>query len=43
MGEDEYQYMAVYEFESEATYQRFLESGHLEELKRDYDAHFGGA
>ena len=41
MGEDEYQYMAVYEFESEATFQRFLESGHLEELKRDYDAHFG--
>ena len=25
MGEDEYQYMAVYEFESEATFQRFLE------------------
>ena len=41
MGETEYQYMAVYEFESEATYQRFLESEHLEELKRDYDAHFG--
>jgi hypothetical protein len=41
MGEDEYQYMAMYEFESEATYQRFLESGHLEQLKRDYDAHFG--
>jgi heme-degrading monooxygenase HmoA len=40
-GEDEYQYMALYEFESEATFQRFLESGHLEELKRDYDAHFG--
>ena len=32
--------MAVYEFESEATFQRFLESGHLEELKREYDAHF---
>ena len=25
MGEDRYQYMAVYEFESEATFQRFLE------------------
>ena len=41
MGEDRYQYMAVYELESEATFQRFLESGHLEELKREYDAHFG--
>ena len=42
MGEDKYQYMALYEFASEATFQRFLESGHLDELKRDYDAHFGG-
>jgi hypothetical protein len=42
MGEDAYQYMAVYEFESEATFQRFLDSGHLEQLKREYDAHFGG-
>jgi hypothetical protein len=41
MGEDKYQYMAMYEFESEATFQQFLESGHLEELKREYDAHFG--
>ena len=42
MGEDEYQYIAVYEFESEATFQRFLKSEHLEELKREYDAHFAG-
>ena len=41
MGEDHYQYMAVYEFESEARFQRFLDSGHLEQLKQDYDAHFG--
>ena len=27
MGEDEYQYMAMYEFESEATYQRFSSPG----------------
>jgi heme-degrading monooxygenase HmoA len=33
LGEDEHQYMAVYEFESEATFQRFLKSGHLEELR----------
>jgi antibiotic biosynthesis monooxygenase (ABM) superfamily enzyme len=42
LPEDKFQYMAVYEFESEATLQRFLQSGHLDELKRDYDAHFEG-
>jgi Domain of unknown function (DUF4286) len=42
LGEDDYQYMALYEFESEVAFRRFLESGHLEQLKRDYDAHFGG-
>jgi hypothetical protein len=32
--------MAVYEFDSEATFQRFLDSGYLDELKREYDANF---
>ena len=32
--------MAVYEFESEETYQRFRESDDLKELVRQYDAHF---
>ncbi len=41
MGEDRYQYMAVYEFESEETFQQFLESDHLVELKAEYDADFG--
>jgi Domain of unknown function (DUF4286) len=41
MGEDEYRYMAVYEFASEDVFQRFLESGHLEQLKHEYDARFG--
>lgn len=41
MGEDRYQYMAVYEFESEETFQRFLQSDHLAHLKKDYDANFG--
>ncbi|MBI4611898.1 MAG: DUF4286 family protein [Candidatus Rokubacteria bacterium] len=41
LGEDRYQYMAVYEFESEETFQRFLDSGHLVTLKKEYDAHFG--
>jgi hypothetical protein len=33
--------MAVYEFESEATLRRFLDSEHFAQLKRDYDASFG--
>ncbi|MFQ5954503.1 MAG: DUF4286 family protein [Kiloniellales bacterium] len=41
MGEDRHQYMAVYEFESEETFQRFLDSDHLVELKAEYDASFG--
>ena len=41
LGEDKYQYMAVYEFESEETFQRFLASDHLATLKKKYDAAFG--
>ena len=41
LGEDKYQYLAVYEFEDEATLRRFLDSEHLAQLKRDYDASFG--
>ena len=41
MGEDRYHYMAVYEFESEDTFQRFLGSDHLATLKKKYDAAFG--
>ncbi len=41
LGEDRYQYMAVYEFENEETFQKFLKSDHLANLKKDYDAHFG--
>jgi hypothetical protein len=41
LGEDRHQYMAVYEFESEATLRRFLDSEHFAHLKRDYDASFG--
>ena len=42
LGEDTYQYMAVYEFQDQPTLERFLDSEHLAELRRDYDAHFGG-
>lgn len=41
MGEDRYQYMALYEFESEETFQKFLKSDHLANLKKEYDATFG--
>jgi hypothetical protein len=42
LGEDKYQYMAVYAFQDQPTLERFLESEHMAELKREYDAHFGG-
>ena len=41
LGEDQYQYLAAYEFQDEPTFRRFLESTHLKELKADYDAKFG--
>jgi hypothetical protein len=41
LAEDRYQYMAVYEFQDEPTFRRFLESEHFAELKRAYDASFG--
>jgi hypothetical protein len=43
MGEDKYQYIAVYEMKDEPTFRQFLESDHLKELKADYDAKFGSA
>jgi uncharacterized protein (DUF1330 family) len=41
LGEDRYQYMAVYEFQDEETLRRFLESDHFAGLRRDYEAAFG--
>ncbi len=41
MGEHKYQYLAVYEFQDEATFRQFMNSGQLKELKADYDAKFG--
>jgi PH (Pleckstrin Homology) domain-containing protein/uncharacterized protein DUF4286 len=40
--EDRFQYVTVYEFESEAALDRFLASQHLAFLRREYDTHFGG-
>lgn len=40
-GEDKYEYMALYEFASEAVLQQFLQSQALKELRAEYDKHFG--
>jgi antibiotic biosynthesis monooxygenase (ABM) superfamily enzyme len=41
MPEDKFQYIAVYEFESEEALRRFLSSDHLGWLKKEFDSHFG--
>lgn len=41
MGDDKYQYMAVYELQDEATFRHLMESPHFKQLKADYDAAFG--
>jgi antibiotic biosynthesis monooxygenase (ABM) superfamily enzyme len=41
LSDDEYQYMAVYEFENEETFERFQASDHFKELLAEYDAKFG--
>jgi len=43
LGEEKYQYMAVYELADEATLHRLLESQHFKELRAEYDKHFGAA
>ncbi len=40
-GEGKYEYMAVYEFASEAVLQQFLQSDALKDLRAEYDKHFG--
>jgi len=41
LGDDKYEYLAVYEFVSEDIFRRFMESDHLKALIKEYDAHFG--
>lgn len=41
MGEDTYQYMAVYELRDEATFRRLMDSEHMKQLRAEYDANFG--
>ena len=43
LGDDAYQYMAVYEFESQETLERFLEGDHFDKLIEEYDFNFGEA
>jgi antibiotic biosynthesis monooxygenase (ABM) superfamily enzyme len=40
LGDDKFQYMAVYEFASEEVFRKFQASDHLKALVKDYDAHF---
>ena len=41
LGDDKFQFMAVYEFASEEVFKRFQQSDHLKTLVKDYDANFG--
>ncbi|HYB21552.1 MAG TPA: EthD family reductase [Thermodesulfobacteriota bacterium] len=41
LGEDKFQYLAMYEIKDEATFKRLMESDHFKALKADYDAKFG--
>ena len=41
MGPDKYEYMAIYEFASEAAFAAFQQSDTLQQLRREYDAEFG--
>jgi len=41
LGDDKFQFMAVYEFANEAVFKKFMESDHLKTLIKDYDASFG--
>jgi antibiotic biosynthesis monooxygenase (ABM) superfamily enzyme len=41
LGDDKYQYMAMYEFESEATFEAFQKSDHFAGLIHEYDINFG--
>jgi antibiotic biosynthesis monooxygenase (ABM) superfamily enzyme len=43
LGDDRFEYMAVYEFASEEVFRRFEASDHLKTLIKEYDATFGKA
>jgi heme-degrading monooxygenase HmoA len=41
LGDDKFQYMAMYEFASEDVFRRFEASEHFKELVKEYNANFG--
>ncbi len=41
MGEDKFQYLAMYEVKDEETFRRLMDSDHMKALKADYDAKWG--
>ena len=41
LGEDKYQYLAMYELKDEETFKRLMESEHFKGLRAEYDKHFG--
>jgi uncharacterized protein (TIGR02118 family) len=41
LGEEKYQYMAVYEFADEATFWRLMESDHFKMMVENFDSNFG--
>jgi hypothetical protein len=41
VGEDQYEYIAMYEFASEEVLRQFLQSDALKALRAEYDKHFG--
>ena len=43
LGEDTYQYMAVYELVNEENFRALMASDHMKALRAEYDAHFGDA
>ena len=40
LGEDTYQYMAVYELVNEENFRALMASDHMKALRAEYDAHF---
>ena len=40
LGEEKYQYMAVYEFQDEPTFRRFMQSDFLDEMRAAYNADY---
>ncbi len=43
VGEEKFQYVAMYEVKDEATFKRLTESDHMKALRADYDAKWGSA